>query len=45
VVLTPQIYDVVRDRLLRAKKLLKDKLDRRKEVLELLCPNTSCGAK
>ncbi|CAI5960580.1 unnamed protein product [Closterium sp. NIES-64] len=41
----PQIYDVVRYRIHRAKKAIKDELDSRKEVMYLLCPNPHCKAR
>ncbi|CAI7816707.1 unnamed protein product, partial [Closterium sp. NIES-53] len=39
------IYDVVRYRIHRAKKAIKDELDSRKEVMYLLCPNPHCKAR
>ncbi|WOL18964.1 general transcription factor IIE subunit 1 [Canna indica] len=38
-----QIYDVVRYRMHRMKKKIKDELDNRNTIQEYICPNSSCG--
>lgn len=38
-----QVYDIVRYRIHRAKKKIKDELEDRNTVQHYLCPNSSCG--
>ncbi|KAJ7518182.1 hypothetical protein O6H91_21G058600 [Diphasiastrum complanatum] len=40
-----QVYDVVRYRIHRAKKKIKDELEDRNTVQEYVCPNPSCGSR
>lgn len=38
-----QVYDIVRYRIHRAKKKVKDELEDRNTVQEYICPNGGCG--
>jgi transcription initiation factor TFIIE subunit alpha len=38
-----QVYDIVRYRIHRAKKKIKDQLEDRNTIQEYICPNSGCG--
>lgn len=38
-----QVYDIVRYRIHRARKKIKDELEDRNAIQEYVCPNTACG--